>query len=145
MATKKTKTLGDVTTVNTINDDQFIPLTDANGGVTKISIADLKAVLEVGSNDSESESYYDGYNSVISITSVPVDKRLVIASISKSATMAFAKAMTDGRELHIIINNTSDSTITVTLPDSGTLDIEGDGRGEVNIIYAGGTYYIKSV
>lgn len=45
MATKKTKTLGNVTTVTTIGTDKFIPITDGNGNVTKVSLASLKSAL----------------------------------------------------------------------------------------------------
>lgn len=48
MATKKTKTLAAVTTVTTVNTSQTIPLTDASGNVTKISLANLKASLLAG-------------------------------------------------------------------------------------------------
>lgn len=50
MATKKTKTLAAVTTVTTVNTSQTIPLTDASGNVTKISLANLKAALLAGIN-----------------------------------------------------------------------------------------------
>ena len=50
MATKKTKTLGTVTTVTTVNTSQYIPLTDANGNVTKVTLANLKASLLGGLN-----------------------------------------------------------------------------------------------
>ena len=50
MATKKTKTFSAVTTVTTVTTSQTIPLTDANGGITKISLADLKAALLDGIN-----------------------------------------------------------------------------------------------
>lgn len=89
--------------------------------------------------------YYNGYNSVTSLASIPVDKRLVVATVSADGTVSLADTMTDGRELHIIINNSGSSSITVTLPDSSTLDIEGGSFGEVNIIYAGGTQYIRSI
>ena len=48
MATKKTKTFSAVTTVTIVTASQTIPLTDANGGITKISLADLKAALLAG-------------------------------------------------------------------------------------------------
>ncbi len=48
MATKKTKTLGAVTTVTSMNTSQYIPLTDGSGNVTKISLANLKASLLAG-------------------------------------------------------------------------------------------------
>ena len=50
MATKKTKTFSAVTTVTTVTTSQTIPLTDANGGITKISLADFKAALLDGIN-----------------------------------------------------------------------------------------------
>jgi hypothetical protein len=50
MATKKTKTLGAVTTVTSMNTSQYIPLTDGSGNVTKISLANLKASLLAGIN-----------------------------------------------------------------------------------------------
>lgn len=48
MATKKTKTLGAVTTVTTVNTSQYIPLTDASGNVTKVTLANLKTALLEG-------------------------------------------------------------------------------------------------
>lgn len=50
MATKKTKTLAAVTTVATVTTSQTIPLTDGNGNVTKISLANLKSALLAGIN-----------------------------------------------------------------------------------------------
>ena len=50
MATKKTKTLAAVTTVTTVNTSQYIPLTDASGNVTKVTLANLKASLLGGLN-----------------------------------------------------------------------------------------------
>ena len=43
MATKKTKTLAAVSAVSTVNTDQYIPLTDGNGNVTRVSLANLKS------------------------------------------------------------------------------------------------------
>lgn len=45
MATRKTKTLANVTTVTTIGTDKFIPITDSNGNVTRVSLANLKSAL----------------------------------------------------------------------------------------------------
>ena len=47
---KKTKTLNSVTTVTTMSTSQYIPLTDGNGNVTKITLANLKASLLGGLN-----------------------------------------------------------------------------------------------
>lgn len=50
MATKKTKTLAAATTVTTVNTSQYIPLTDASGNVTKVTLANLKSALLGGLN-----------------------------------------------------------------------------------------------
>ena len=50
MAVKKTKKLSGQATVTTINTDQKFPVTDTNGKVTLISLADLKAALMAGNN-----------------------------------------------------------------------------------------------
>ena len=57
MAVKKTKKLSGQTTVTTINTDQKIPVTDANGKVTLISLANLKTALLAGMN---LNGLYDG-------------------------------------------------------------------------------------
>lgn len=48
MAVRKTKTLKDVSAVTTVSTTQLIPLTDANGNVTKITLANLKAAIMAG-------------------------------------------------------------------------------------------------
>ena len=50
MATKKTKTLGTVTTVTSMSASQYIPLSDGSGNVTKITLANLKESLLGGLN-----------------------------------------------------------------------------------------------
>lgn len=50
MAAKKTKKLSGQETVTTINNDQKFPVTDTNGKVTLISLANLKAALMAGMN-----------------------------------------------------------------------------------------------
>lgn len=50
MEVKKTKKLSGQATVTTINNDQKFPVTDANGRVTLISLANLKAALMAGMN-----------------------------------------------------------------------------------------------
>ena len=46
----KTKTIGAATTVTNVNTSQYIPLTDASGNVTKITLDNLKASLLAGMN-----------------------------------------------------------------------------------------------
>src|SRR5574344_715621 len=48
MAVKQTKTLADVTAVNSMSASQYIPLSDGSGNVTKITLANLKASILAG-------------------------------------------------------------------------------------------------
>ena len=57
MSVKKTKKLSGQETVTTINNDQKFPVTDANGKVTLISLANLKTALLAGMN---LNGLYDG-------------------------------------------------------------------------------------
>ena len=57
MAARKTKKLSGQNTVTTINNDQKFPITDANGKVTLVSLATLKAAVLAGMN---LNGLYDG-------------------------------------------------------------------------------------
>ena len=57
MAVKKTKKLSGQTSVTTINTNQKVPITDGNGKVTLISLANLKTALLAGMN---LNGLYDG-------------------------------------------------------------------------------------
>lgn len=50
MSVKKTKTLANYSEVTTVTTSQAIPLTDASGNVTKITLANLKTALLAGLN-----------------------------------------------------------------------------------------------
>lgn len=100
---------------------------------------------QIEGGTSTNDSYFDGYNSVTSIIDIPVDKWLVVASINESATLSLSEEMTDGRELRVVVNNTSENDITVTLPNEITLTINRGQHGYIDIIYAGGTYYFTII
>lgn len=57
-----------------------------------------------------------GLNTVTTLESTPVTKKLVIANLTESEILSLAADLPAGHELHIIVNNTSDGIITVTLP-----------------------------
>ena len=98
-------------------------------------------------------SYVQGVNTVTSLTNIPVDKRLVIASISGNGSLTLKTTPSVGREVHVIIKNNSSSDIAVTLPNSGnyvnTLDsvmtVGANSYGEINFISDGNIIYIKYI
>ena len=86
------------------------------------------------------------------VTAIPVAHSLVVASVSASASFKLASTPVAGREVHVIIKNTSSAAITITLPTSGgyssdadSLSIPANGIGEVNAISDGTTIYLRSV
>lgn len=90
-----------------------------------------------------------GYNTVSTLANLPVDKRLVIATLSGSTNLTLSGSLKDGEELHIIIN--ASSSFTQPLPSSSmTCDQDsmslssGNGAGEINILYANSRYYVSS-
>lgn len=82
------------------------------------------------------------FNTVSTLINIPCTRRLVIANIAVSETMSISANVPQGRELHIIIKNTSDTDITITLPtDSRYINLGGNSfiitsssYAEVNII-----------
>ena len=98
-------------------------------------------------------NFYEGSNSVSSLSSVPVSKRLCIATISANATLSLASVPSAGREINIIIKNSSTSDIVVTLPTSSnyinmsgdSITVVGSGYGEINIISDGTNMYLRAL
>lgn len=98
-------------------------------------------------------NYYEGSNTATSVASIPVSKRLVVATVSASASFSLASVPAAGREIHVIINNSSTSDISIALPNSGNyiclvdtaLAIKAGSYAEVNVISDGTKMYIRSL
>lgn len=121
---------------------------------TKLNIADAEATYiakeegkGLSTNDfnntyKDAITWIEDFNSVSTLVNIPCTKRLVIANIAVSETMSISAAIPKGREMHIIIKNTSNSDITVTLPTGNSyINLEGNSfvitsssYAEVNII-----------
>lgn len=97
--------------------------------------------------------FYEGHNNVTSLSNIPVTKRLVKASIATSQGFSISKNIGDGKELHIIVNNSNTEEITIALPNTGyyvclvdtALTIEPGAFVEINVISDGGLMYIRSI
>lgn len=98
-------------------------------------------------------SYRTGNNIVTSVTSVTVDKQLVIANISSSQSFSLASLLDAGKEMHIIIHNTGSSSISIALPNTNSyiclvdtaLSIDAGNYAEINIISDGTKMYIRAI
>ena len=98
-------------------------------------------------------NFYEGVSKVTSVSNIPITYRLVIATISTNGSLSLESIPTSGREIHIIIHNTANSDITVTIPNSGsyvntlksTVTVTANSYAEVNLISDGNIVYIKYV
>lgn len=104
-------------------------------------------------NWNDSYSFLFGHNTAASVANIPVTKRLVIATVSGADSFSLASTPASGREIHVIINNSSSSDITITIPNAGSyksaigteLSIKGSSYGEVNVISDGTNMYVRGV
>ncbi len=112
MAVKKTKKLSSQTTVTTINNDQKFPVTDANGKVTLISLANLKAALMAGMNlDSINDGIFIMFhrNSDNSPLMVKPHKW---PSYQNSGEIADGVVIVEGGKILVVAPTESSSTLT---------------------------------
>lgn len=101
----------------------------------------------------DSLSSMQGCNKVTTLTSVPVDKKLVIATITTNQTLSFKSTPPAGAEIHIIVmNNQPIANRTVTLTADDTHIIFGETSFtlkpktyiEINAISDGTNVYLRA-
>ncbi|MCK9629465.1 MAG: hypothetical protein M0R37_12855 [Bacteroidales bacterium] len=99
-----------------------------------------------------------GYNSVTTLASVPITKRVVLATLTTSSTLSLASTLANGREIYIKCLNSSASTITITLPttspfeskkpatttDKSSISLPAGTKCEISILAINSVYYIKT-
>lgn len=88
-----------------------------------------------------------GSNSVTSLTNLPVNKRLVKASLSRSTNISLSGTMEIGQELYIVV--TPSATFTQAIPSSGSwvcvgespISVTNGKRTEISILCTGNNEY----
>ena len=103
------------------------------------------------------DNFFYGLNTVNTLTSLPVSKRLIIASITSATTLSLAASLPVGSELHIKVYNTGATAITQPLPTTApyeskktdganitSVSIPVNGSIEINILSATNKYIIKT-
>lgn len=98
-----------------------------------------------------------GHKNVTSISAIPIDKRLVFCTISAGGSFGLASTPADGKEVHIIVKNSSTAQITITIPNNGTyVNMDGmDGSSsltigpsyyaDINVVSDGSKMYVRAV
>lgn len=97
--------------------------------------------------------FYEGANTATSVAGIPVTKRLCVSTISASGSFSLASVPATGREVHVMVNNSGSSDVTVALPNTGNyvclvntaLNVKAGGYTEINVISDGSKMYIRSV
>lgn len=92
-----------------------------------------------------------GHNTATSLSNVATSKRLVIATISSNQSFTVANNPGDGKELHIIVRNTSSSDRTVSMPTTSSyvnmsgdsLTVPANGYAEINVVFDNSYRYIR--
>lgn len=122
-----------------------VATTSADGLMSSTDKTNLNALV----------NFYEGRNTATSIASIPVSKRLCVATISANGSFSLASVPTAGREIHVIVKNSSTSDITITLPNSGnyvtmdseatSLTVKGSGYADINAISDGSKVYIRAL
>lgn len=138
-----------------------------NSGNTVVQIKNTEVLQKTGpsttatlSQAAITSAVKEGVNNVTTLTDVPVDKRLVYATISKKQTLTFDTttyascfdAFDEGAQIKIIAYNTSTSVLSVVLPwyDSSytcfqkSISIPVGGYGVITADYDGTTIFVNA-
>lgn len=102
-------------------------------------------------------TFLTSQSTVTTLASLPVTKRVIVASVTAATTLSLAAALEVGRELHLKVYNTSASAITQPLPTSApfeskkvdgtnisSISIPAGGSVEISILSVTDKYIIKT-
>ena len=112
------------------------------------------AINKINQNISNAVSFidfYEGVSHVTTLENLPIDYRFIIAEISSDQSLSVSQIPSAGRELHLIVHNSSYAEMVITLPDSGKFVNTSDSiitmdplsYVEINLISDGNIVYIK--
>ena len=132
------------TAFTTISGDVY----SISGDVNTIS-GNVTTISGVAYSANAFADFCSGHNTVSTLANLPTNKRLIIASGITSSTNELSLSggtLSDGYELHVIINGTSDVSVTIpstwiTISDS--ISIGSNGYCEINIISDGTKLYVR--
>ena len=122
---------------------ETISLKNSNNEIVALSVS--QAISDA--------TFNNGHNAVSSVTGIPVSKRLAIATISNNGSFTLASTPADGREIHVIVHNTSASDIEITMPSGSnyvkmsgdTLTVAASSYADINVISDGTNMYIRAL
>ena len=129
----------------------------SNGGFSKQGSSDSYVLLGAGGHklisDFTDDDRNKGVNNVTTLTSLPISKRLIYATVTAATSISLSSTMEVGSELHIVVYNSSAAAVTQVLPNTGafismsgsSVSIPSVGHVEINILcHATGSYIIRA-
>lgn len=154
-ASKGTSGVVDLGTVITSHQDisgKLDATTAASTYATKAAVTTTANGLMI-STDKAWLDFMNGSTTSTSADSVPVTKHMCVLTISANASFAMASTPAAGREIHVIVKNSSSSDRTLTLPNNatyvnmsgGSITIPASSYGEVNVISDGSKMYLRAI
>ena len=86
------------------------------------------------------------------INAIPVTHRVVTCPISAAGSFAISGTMAAGQVIHVIVQNTTTSAKTVTIPNSGSyvslsgtsLSVPASSYAEINVVYNGTKMFVRT-
>lgn len=86
-----------------------------------------------------------------SLANVPTNKAYLVANITSNQTLSFANTWTNNTSVHIFIQNSGTSEVTITIPNTGvyvnmsaeTLVIPASYGGEIDAFYDGYNVWLR--
>lgn len=154
-ASKGTSGVVDLGTVITSHQDisgKLDVTTAASTYATKAAVTTSANGLMI-STDKAWLDFMNGSTTSTSAGSVPVTKHMCVLTISANASFAMASTPAAGREIHVIVKNSSTSDRTLTLPTASTyvnmseasITVPASGYAEVNVISDGSKMYLRAI
>lgn len=109
-----------------------------------------KIALESATN---TLAFFTGANIVTSIANIPISKQNVISNVNSNGTFSLANVPTIGNNINVIVNNTSDNTITITLPtttpyknfNKSTITLDSNTFCKIECITDGSNIYLNVI
>lgn len=101
--------------------------------------------------------FLTGYTSATTLANLSVSKRLVFVTLNSASTLSLNGTLSDGRDMLIIVYNSSTSSVSLTLPTTGSYEskkndgtnvssvsVPAGGKVEISIVALNSKYYIKT-
>ena len=151
--TSHTHAISDVTNLqNTLDGKAAATHTHTVSQITDLNLGNYATTASVSQAISDA-TFNNGHNAVSSVASIPVSKRLAIATIRNNGSFTLASTPADGREIHVIVHNTSGSDIEITMPSGSnyvkmsgdTLTVAASSYADINVISDGTKMYIRAL